>query len=388
MRPLPGILCLMLALAGSAPAQPKEIIGYYPSWKWGERDNLVSPGRLPYEKLTMINYAFFLPLPDGRIVGKDSTGDALYLRGNPDSSLVTLAHRHLVKVMLSIGGWEDSGNFPLVASTPALRAAFAHACTDAVRTFGFDGIDVDWEFPGFAAHNGTPLDRDNCTALFRALKDSLAAQEQASGKRLLLTAALPAGGANLAGFDLAALAGLLDMFNVMTYDFYGPWDSLANHNAPLYPSAGADTSRCVDAAFRFFTGAGGLPPSRVNIGVPFYGHTFAHCAALNGPHAGADTVHSSQGGAPYYDILAKMDHFTRVWDEQARVPYLISREWDMLISYDDEESVRAKARYVVDNDAGGVIIWELTQDFMLDGTNPLLDVLAATLRSPKTEITR
>ncbi|HEX9007558.1 MAG TPA: glycosyl hydrolase family 18 protein [Bacteroidota bacterium] len=388
MTNLRAMAALLILCAAPAAAQPKEIIGYFPSWKWVARNNLVTPAKLPYEKLTIINYAFFRPLPDGSIAGKDSTGDALYLRGAADTTLVPLAHRHGVRVMLSLGGWEDSGDFPEVASTAPLRAAFAHACTDAVRTYGFDGIDIDWEFPGYTAHNGTPADRDNCTALFRAVKDSLAAEEKTSGRHLLLSAALPAGGPNLAGFDVAALGGLLDMFNIMTYDFYGPWDSLANHNAPLYPSQGADTTRCVDAAFRLFSTACGIPPARINLGVPFYGHTFTHCTALNSRHTGSDTVHFSTKGAFYYDIAAVMDRFIRRWDDRAQVPYLVSKEWDMLVSYDDEESVRAKGRYIVQHDARGAIIWELTGDYMPDGMTPLLNALVGALRSGKTELSR
>ena len=366
---------LLVAAASVVNARQPEVIGYYPSWKWSSRDNLVSPSRIPYAKFTIINYAFFVPSPDGTISGKDSVGDALYLRSGRGTTIVDRAHHHGVKVVLSLGGWEDSGNFPVVASNGALRSAFAHSCCDAIREFGFDGIDVDWEFPGLAEHNGTSADRDNFTKLLRVLKDSLVALGNRDARTYLLTAALPAGGSHLKNMDVSAIAGILDMLNIMTYDFYGSWDSLANHNCPLYPSRGADPSRCVDAAFTLYHATLGIPASRVNLGVPFYGHTFTDCDGLNARHHGADTVHFSRFGAFYYDIVRQLGDFTRMWDEDAKVPYLVSTARHEVISYDDTASVRAKARYVRDHHAGGLIIWEITGDFLDDGSTPLLDVI-------------
>jgi GH18 family chitinase len=45
------------------------------------------------------------------------------------------------------------------------------------------------------------------------------------------------------------------------------------------------------------------------------------------------------------------------------------------VSFDDEESISLKAQYVVDHKAGGVIIWEITGDYLEDGKTPLMDAL-------------
>ena len=68
-------LCLF-ASEVSAQDHQREVIGYFPSWKWRSRGGLVTPARLPYKKLTAINYAFFAPLPDGTIAGTDTVGDS------------------------------------------------------------------------------------------------------------------------------------------------------------------------------------------------------------------------------------------------------------------------------------------------------------------------
>ncbi len=379
-----AVVAALLLLSVASPAQRREVIGYYPSWKWNTRGGLLTPTRIPYDKLTIINYAFFAPRPDGSIVGVDPVGDSLYLRSSP--SLTTLAHASGVKVVLSLGGWDESDNFPAVASTPSLRAAFAHACAGAIRQYRFDGIDIDWEYPGYALHKGTPADRSNFTAMLRTLRDTLTAVGVSEKRSLLLTAAFPAAVKLISSVDIDSVAMVLDLFNIMTYDFYGSWDAVSNHNAPLYPSAGADSTRCVDAAFRLFHTTLGIPASRINLGVPFYGQTFSDCTALNSPHHNADTVHFSRFGAFYYDIAGVKDQCTRIWDERARVPYLVHAGWKLLISYDDEESIREKARYVVDHGAHGVIIWEITGDVMPDGTTPLLNSLDAVFRPSQNPI--
>ena len=382
-RTLPiSVLILFLCLAGppvSAQRQRTEVIGYFPSWKWAQGDHAMTPQTIPYGKLTFINYAFFVPLPDGRIEGKDTLGDARYIRGDRNTGIVGTAHRHGVGVVLSIGGWEDSGNFPAVASTAELRTAFAHSCLDAMRTYGFDGIDIDWEYPGYPGHGGSPADRRNFTLLLQTLRDSLHLAAPAIGRPPVLTAALPAGGAQASGIDVRSIAGYLDYLNIMTYDFYGAWDPGMNHNSPLFPSAGADKARCVDAAFRYYRDSCGIPPGKINLGVPFYGRTYTMCRGLNQSHGGPDTVHFDPRGAVYSEIARKKNSFIRCWDTLAHVPYLIDSAWEVTVSYDDEESVREKALYVLDHRAGGLIIWELTGDMMDDGSTPLLTVIDATV---------
>jgi chitinase len=366
-------------------AQKKEIIGYYPSWKWNRPHWLLTPNKIPYKKLTIINYAFFVPSADGKkITGKDSVGDQLLLRGAkdtttgkylPNTSLVDLAHQHGTKVMVSIGGWDDSDNFPEAASSEITRQAFAHSCIEVIEKYGFDGIDIDWEFPCLADHKGTPKDKENFTKLLRATRESLDAYGKINDRHYLLTAALPATKSGTMNFEMEQVAQILDMLNIMTYDLNGEWDSLSGHNAPLYAPRTDDSLRNIDASLKLYTETFKVPRSKVNLGVPFYAHTYRECAALYTSHKGADVEHFSPQGCFYYDIVQSLDKFARKWDDRAKAPYLISPSWNTLVSYDDEESVGYKAQYVVDNKICGLIIWEITGDYLPDGTTPLLNVI-------------
>lgn len=365
------------------PAQQKEVIGYYPSWKWRDTASLMTIDKIPYRKLTIIDYAFWHPLPNGSLAGINPKGDDLCLgRQGKRRNLVDLAHEKNVKVMLSIGGWEDSDNFPAVAARDTLRAAFAHACVMAIRKFEFDGIDIDWEFPGFTDHKGGPDDRHNYTLLLQTLRDSLKANEIFLKKKLLLTAALPAGAKELANFEFQHVAELLDMLNIMTYDYNGPWSPVSGHNSPLYASGGDDTLLNIDATFKMYNEQLHVPPSKINLGIAFYGHSFAQCTALHTPYKGSDTTLFPEGDVFYYNIFNTANK-VRHWDDKAKVPYFVLPEASTLVSCDDEESIGLKAKYVLDHKVGGVIIWEITGDYLRDGTTPLLDAATAVFSAIK-----
>ena len=136
----------------------------------------------------------------------------------------------------------------------------------------------------------------------------------------------------------------------------------------------AADSNSIDATFKLFTQDLHVPPSKINLGVPFYGHSFAQCTALNGENHGSDTTLFPDGDVNYYSIVQYLNKF-RHWDEKAEVPYLILPGTKTFVSFDDAESIKLKAQYVLDHKARGVIIWEITGDYLEDGSTPLMDAL-------------
>jgi len=382
-----ALLLLAPASTDLSAQQRKDVVCYYPSWKWRPGSHGLTPAEIPFDRLTVINYAFFVPLPDGTITGKDTAGDARILLPHPAEragdgslSLTALAHRHGVRVLLSIGGWDDSGAFPAAASDPARRARFAHSCASAIVRYGFDGIDIDWEFPGLEEHNGSPADSARFPLLLRTLRDTLDRLGTSLRRHLALSAALPALDVRARMMSIGRSAPLLDFLNIMTYDLYGTWEPRAYHNAPLYAGPGDDSARTVDGAFRLYHGKYGVAAQRINLGVPFYGHAFAGCTELLGTHSGADTTLFA--GAFYANIAAHMGEFTRHWDPHAMVPYLTSTVRRTLVSYDDAESARCKAEYAAAHGARGLIIWEITQDALPDGSHPLLEAVDRVFHEP------
>ena len=376
----------------SAFAQPcKEVVGYYPNWQWYDRDKLVDPLSIDYSKYTVINYAFFSPQPDGSIDATDAWADENLLLGpmnwstNENDSTKSLpynAHLNNVKLLPSIGGWTLSNNFPIIAASSSLRSAFAHACMLLIDQYDFDGLDIDWEYPGFAEHGGTVDDKVNFTLLLQTLRDSLDAKSIATGETYLLTAALPAGQTNIANIEWNNVTPLLDIMNIMTYDFHGTWDNEANHHAPLYAPAQGDVTFNCDSAIQYLINHYNVPASKMTMGVAFYGHSLQTNGApdLFAPinhQADAATFPEDLGTPLYYNVLLKMNLFNAHWDNQAKAPYLTGAgTLNTFVSYDDTASIGLKAQYILDNNLRGAIIWEITGDYI--ETTPGSGVVSAT----------
>jgi len=370
------ILLILIQGCSKYLTEQKDIIGYYPSFRYTENSDFLNPNLLPYEKLTIINYAFFAPDSSGILSGIVPNADKILLSKEGDQSIIRFAHNHGVKVFLSIGGWEDSYIFPYIASNTEKTAKFASECLRVINEYNFDGIDIDWEFPCYAPHNGTPSDKENFTRFLSVIKDSLKTLENRTKHRYLLTAALPATKEHISKIEVKKISGILDFLNLMTYDYHGFWDQLSNHNSPLYAPEKGDSDLCIDSTVKLFLSFYKIPSYKINIGIPFYGRTYANCKDLFMSHSGSDTtIFKNEFDTLYRGISDKMSLFTRHWDKKARVPYLTGKNVDIVVSFDDTESVREKCDYVVKTKLRGVIIWEVTGTIMKDRTTPLLDVI-------------
>jgi chitinase len=382
-------LALAAALSGPLIAQTpcKEVVGYYPNWQWYDRNKLVDPFSIDYSRYTILEYAFFKPEANGSISNTDAWADENLLQGQidwstnppghfPNTSLVDRAHAAGVNVLASVGGWTLSYNFPAIAASNTFRAQFAHECNRLVSFYNFDGIDIDWEYPGYAPNGGTPADYANYTLLLQQIRDSLDALEISAGEQYLLTAAVSASAANSQNIQWNLVEPELDMLNVMTYDFYGAWDAVANHNSPLYASACGDPSFNLQSAFTMYTTQYNVPAGKLNLGLAFYGRSQTGYTALCQPTSGnAATADFPPDGVPlFYEIRNSIAAYSYNWDNTAHVPYLTGN--GIFCSYDDERSIGEKAAFIVNNNARGAIIWEITGDYV--ETAPGSGIIAGT----------
>ncbi|MCH2224434.1 MAG: glycosyl hydrolase family 18 protein [Crocinitomicaceae bacterium] len=383
---------LLLLFFGTSFSQSpcKEIVGYYPNWQWYDRAQLVNPQTLDYSKYTIINYCFFAPQPDGTINTTDAWADENLLLGQPDwvnggylpnTSIVDLAHANGIEILPSIGGWTLSTNFPSIAASPALRATFAQSCVNLIQTYNFDGIDLDWEYPGYAPHGGTPQDFTNFTLLLQEIRTAIDNYGQSIGKTMQLTVAVGAGPDRMADVDWPAVNPLLDIINLMSYDFFGAWDATTNHNAPLTAPAQGDPTFNLTYSVNALTGTYGIPSSKITAGIAFYGRSSitSGTPGLHTPNAGGTdgtTFWQDDGSPLYYNIMANYSQFTEHWDATAQVPYLTGNNMNTFVSYDNEQSIGLKAEFIVDNNLRGAIIWEITGDYM--ETSPGSGMIAGT----------
>ena len=386
-----GIFFLTLFFNVKAQNNCKEVVGYYPNWQWYDRAQLVNPQTVDYSKYTILEYCFFAPQPDGSINSTDAWADENLLLGQPDwinggyipnTSIVDLAHNNNVKILPSIGGWTLSGNFPSIAADPVKRATFAQACVNLIQTYNFDGIDIDWEYPGYTPHGGTSADIVNFTLLLQEIRTAIDNYGNSVGKTMLLTAAVGTAQDKMDDVDWPAVSGLLDIINLMSYDFFGAWDATTNHNAPLTAPTQGNPDFNIEKSVDLLVNAYGVSPNKITVGLAFYGRSVKTngSATLHGPSNGntdATTFWEDDGSPLYYNVMNKAHLFTNNWDNNAQVPYLTGNgNLNTFVSYDNERSIGLKAQFIVDNNLRGAIIWEITGDYI--ETSPGSGIIAGT----------
>ncbi|MGB0385146.1 MAG: glycosyl hydrolase family 8 [Ardenticatenaceae bacterium] len=388
------------ASATSPPASQagnldKVIVGYYPAWGIYGRNYFVTD--IPADKLTHINYAFANVSSAGECVLGDPSADTQYsypgdsasdpLRGNFNQlNLLKEQHPHL-KTLISVGGWSWSGHFSDAALTAASRQQFAESCVALMKEYGFDGIDIDWEYPvngGLPGNSTRPEDKQTYTLLLAELRAQLDAQEAQDGAprkpsdHYLLTIAAPAGPSAYVNFELDQIHQHLDWINLMSYDFHGSWENQTNFNAPLYAPADDPSSNQlnVNAAVQAYLAAG-VPSQKLVMGVPSYGRGWSGVPNLN--HG----LYQSSTGIPpgtweagnfdYQDLKDNyLNRYTRYWNDEAKVPWLYNSKTGIMITYDDPESFAHKVDYIHHHTLAGAIFWELSGD---DAQNSLLNTL-------------
>lgn len=245
-----------------------------------------------------------------------------------------------------------------------------------IKAYDFDGIDIDWEYPGYAPHSGRDVDTINYNLFLQAIRDALDEYGRQTGRFYGLTAALPCGPTIIDNIQINEVKDILTEFNLMTYDFHGSWNAKTGVNAPLYDQDGAESEHFSLHACAQTWMEGGARPEQVNIGLPFYGRSFAGkgITGLNQPHEGVGdlTAWSADEGSPqYFNIVDKISGFTSFRDEQTKTQLAYNSAG--FLSYDDERAICDKCEYGVDHALNGYIIWEISGDLMEDLSQPLLD---------------
>ncbi|MEA2708959.1 MAG: chitinase [Phycisphaerales bacterium] len=357
-----ALLIVSHTTLAAPPAHGKRVIGYYAGW---------SVDRFPATKirgdlLTHVNYAFAIIDKDHECVARDPKHAE---KGFAQLRELKAKYPHL-KTLISVGGWTDSTGFYDTAKTAESREKFAKSAAAFAKMNGFDGVDIDWEYPGGGGNDkgmGGPEDTKNFTALLTELRKQLDAQGIADHKKYLLTIAAPAGGA-LKRIELDRIHPLLDFINLMTYDFAGSWSGRTAFNAPLYPWGDHEQGKFAgDVSVQAYQKAG-VPTDKIVLGVPFYGRAFGGVKSgdtdgLYQPFDPRAKTTSPDGwgwrsiSANYIDKKAK-----RFWSEPAKVPWLFDEKTGLFVSYDDPQSLRDKAEYARNKHLGGVMIWELSDD--------------------------
>ncbi|WP_158748720.1 glycoside hydrolase family 18 protein [Acidobacterium sp. S8] len=388
----------------SSPEHPR-MVGYLPEWMIYSGyypKNLAVNGSA--KQLTHILYAFSnLPAPDSPGAGTCQLGDpwADYevpvsaadsvdgvadpntngLQGNFNQLLKLKKKYPNLRVLISIGGWSWSAGFSAAASTDASRKAFVSSCVQtfiagnfsdpldySVTQAGvFDGIDIDWEYPGACGNtcSYSPNDTENFTLLMQEFRRQLDAMTAVTHKQYDLSIAAPAGQDDYSLIQLGEIQKSLTFVNLMTYDLNGAWNNYADHAAPLFTAPNdpiaADKGNSMAGAVTAYLKAG-VPAQKINAGIPFYGHGWVGVPAKN--HG---LYQSATGGAPddqaNYNVLKTLTGFNSYYDPLSGMAHWIySPSTQTFYSYDDDVTVFTKALYIRAAHLGGAMFWDVTGD--------------------------
>lgn len=267
---------------------------------------------------------------------------------------VLAAREHGVRVVLSVQGYSDAGiYFSQAASTDAGRKKLAQEMLKVIETYHLDGIDIDWEYPGFNTGTSVSVDKANYTLLCKEIYETL----KNANPDYLITAAIPGGSNGPYRFDLGNVAKYLDYIHIMTYDLQS--GSSATHHTALYDSSNT-LSGCTAASSVDTYRSYGVPESKIVIGLAFYGKR-TKATSLGGRASGGYK-------SVTYDVICK-DYLSRLnngvtygFDEISQAPYLLDTENGYFITYEDERSITSKCVYAINKNIAGVMIWDIGQD--------------------------
>jgi chitinase len=302
------------------PAFGYYVVGYFPSYR-----NLADIPDVKFRMCNVVNYAFF----------SVNANAGLTVPANTNApSVITKAHANGAKVMLSIndGSGDGKTNFKAMASSSATRLIFIKDVMAKVRQYGFDGVDVDWEFP--TTSDGSDL---TFTTLMKELSDSLHRDA-----KYYLTAAVTAGkyAGGIRDAVKAELFPVVDFFNIMAYDDFNTSVPYKQHS---------DYALAV-TCLNYWLNTRGMPKDKCVLGFPAYGR--------------ASGITQSGTILTYRDILS------RGGSSQSDSAVVSNGSFtNYTIYYNGQPTVKKKA-ILAKQIANGVMIWEKWQDAM-DGNSLL-----------------
>ncbi|KAG7825945.1 hypothetical protein KL942_000646 [Ogataea angusta] len=258
-----------------------------------------------------------------------------------------------LKVSLAIGGENTNHVFEEATSSERKTERFCQNLVNTMRKHGFDGIDIDWEFPD-------PKSALKLSNLIKILKDKLSSAEIEDGmlpNTYLLSLALPLDVSSLKTYQFETLRSYVTYFNLMGYDISGPWSELANYHSNLY-SLETKSVSSVDYSVQYLLDK--IDKTQLILGMPNYGRSFEGMGA-GLPFRGCANIpgikqEQNQCIVNYHNLPPK--DYTEVHNYTAGSSYAYSNKGLGIVFYDSPQAVRQKANYVKDLGLAGGFWWD------------------------------
>ncbi|KAI5793879.1 glycoside hydrolase superfamily [Peziza echinospora] len=392
-------------------------IAYFAQWAIYARKHFVQD--VPADQLTHILYSFAdIKANTGEVFLTDTYADTdqrfptdswnengTNVYGNIKQLYLLKKKNRKLKTLLSIGGWTYSAHFPTALSTPEGRSTFASTAVTLLKDLGFDGLDVDWEYPDNAAQAmdfvlllkecRRQLDLYYAEAFSSDSKitdlddesnnNVTVIMEEGTASRPLLTIAAPCGAQHYSKLLIAEMDAYLDFWNLMAYDFSGAWDSTSGHQSNLYKSTTNPTSTpfsTADAVDYYISH--GVTPSKIILGMPLYGRSFVD---TDGPGTKYATTGAGswENGIWDYSVLPQ-SNAELFYDEESGATWSYDNRTRTMMSFDTAEMQKVKAGYVLEKGLGGAMWWESSSDKKIGSGASLIETVVNEFGGPKSKM--
>ena len=386
---------------------------YYGDWSIYSGQKNFTPDKIDGSLITHLNFAFMDADANGDLITTDTWADYQnpnvgYSVGSDNKyagvlgAMVLLRQKYPnMKIGISVGGWTRSGDFPKLAASDKTRKNFANNVAKFVHCYGYDFVDIDWEYPtadrdpdpegnGVAIDKGckgSAADTKNFTLLLQEIRNSLDSYGKTDGKHYELSVAMSASPTMMSAIEYDKVLNIVDFANMMTYDLNGAWGGFTAHQTALYTNPaydGGDAALSVDSCIKYLENkyGDGIDYSKIVVGVAPYTRGWKEVKKDTGrdprnPGLYADATGENGVTYAYGDIdsLISKYNLTKYWDDVAKANYFYSESTGMFFTCDTEESVAEKGKYVREKHLGGLISWMAS----LDSTNSITKTMKESL---------
>ncbi|XP_061712227.1 probable chitinase 10 isoform X1 [Cydia pomonella] len=368
-----------------------KVVCYYTNWAWYRPGpGKYTPSDIDPSLCTHVVYAFAVLDADTLVMKPHDTSLDIE---NKFYEKVTALKSRGVRVVIGLGGWNDSAGdkYSRLVNNPSARKKFVVHAIDFIEQFGFDGLDLDWEYPKcwqVECEKGPYSDKQGFASLIKELRSAF------DTRGLLLSTAVSGSKRVIDyAYDVPTLSKNLDWIALMTYDYHGQWDKKTGHIAPMYAREDDDDST-FNANFTVnYWIQKGAARQKLVLGVPMYGQSFSLLDnSANGLSAPADAGGDpgdetrARGFLAFYEICERIRVYgwRVVKDYGGRMGPYATRD-DQWVSFDDDFMARHKAEYARAMGLGGNMVWALDLDDFTGqycgcGKSPLLSSINHVLR--------
>lgn len=354
------VLALLLSLSSLALAEEghqKYIMGYYPNW--GQYSGFKAEN-IRYKLYTHILYSFYITNPNGDLFNADATDQDNF------DKMVKLTTENGVKLVVSIGGADQSEGFAELSKNPSTRKNFIDNMIKLVKEYNnqIHGFDIDWEYPVTPLNPGTTRDdKEGHRLLFKEIREAFDKYLAETGHKIEFSAALPATDWWARHITDESLHQL-DHLMLMTYDYMGTWEKNIRPNSGLTDPINT---------FKYYESRG-LPKEKLIMGFAFYGKSFNGGSEMGGEYDGKG---SGADGIQLWNKLLKQFKTSRYdvkWHEETQSEYAIGN--GEIIVFDGIPSTKAKAIWMKERpEYPGVMFWDMLSDFGVPAKHSLLVAL-------------